>query len=325
MEISASGSYLVVCDASSIVLVLHDPTGPVTSDVNIVLAMPATPVGTGATQGPPVVLMSSHAWLQGEPPVVSRRLGSCTYLTYRWMGSTIGWIVAQFETDIDGYYTALPANVPGTSTPTYVTGLAMRSPTKDYDTRKHLGAFAQIPAAVRQQIGRDVTLNFATRFFENVAGNEFAYSSAPSVVAYYGTGGALGHFIVISKYGASAAATDADHTIIHESGHALDYQWIAKNYNGQFPGGTYNDGGTLCTRISAISTFTTLYNECVADTASGINHTLYGFTGGILEFFAEVMSWRWQAQTVNLLAYFGTSARITRFENFLTSLGVALT
>jgi hypothetical protein len=113
--------------------------------------------------------------------------------------------------------------------------------------------------------------------------------------------------------------------ITHETGHSLDYSWLPGHYGlvgTTFAVGSYTIGPTTTAPWMTQQPYLiSLYATIRAD--AGMDHSIYAYTGGILEWFAEAIAARWTGNTAwQLKNMAGSGTYLAQFNAFLTALGV---
>jgi hypothetical protein len=320
-----SGEFSATVTANTILALGY---GPATTTVEVGVLITQDATGGRVVTLPGFVQWATPDTPGNTTPVVAQGATQSTYLRFRW-APVVGWLGVAFVPNIAPHRTALPANVPGTSTPAYMTGYAYRFPEWELSMAGHMAAVTTwVPTAIRQGIQTvGVTYELARTTWEgNIAwvdpnnsgtyhdrswsagGSGFTSTTYVQVYDYYQT----------TSWGTLSAANARDHIVVHETAHAVDFRWGDIHY-----GGAWTFGGSAVPNCRNHPTIIALYAAIQADAGYAASAPPYG-KGHIAEWWAEMLSFYWQGATDMMLVNCANNTTLrTQFVAFLTSVGLA--
>ena len=226
----------------------------------------------------------------------------------------MGWICVDHVDDIPAPLVDWPQTHPTSGAATYVRGYATRFLNRERDMDLYIRDLVNyVPQAVRSALFNDrlfYTLGYSLYEALNGAGvsGAEAYTEAspglsappPLVVMHrYGT-----HEDIDPKFYHSSAQV-----IVHETAHVVDIRWIvASNPSGP---GTLTVNGTTFDRMINHPDIVSMYAAVQAD--PNMNHSLYAYYGGRVEWWAECLSERWMQLEVDLMQSMGAKVNSSTY------------
>jgi hypothetical protein len=232
--------------------------------------------------------------------------GHClqVYATDRWFyrrliySQTVGWICTDHLDDIPPVVKKFPTVVSGTSTPTYLNGTAVRYARRDRDIDLYTQDLTTyIPSNIRQK-----TFNYGTQValgpshVDTVGGGSPQIGNLGAAYVYPATdlSGKQAVTVVLRPYVFSQYANHkykggSAYEAVHEYGHVVDQTWIIAN--GLSSTGSLIASGTTYSTLKDHPDMVALYAAVFAD--PNMDHTLYAYTGGLTEWWAECCASKW--------------------------------
>ena len=198
---------------------------------------------------------------------------------------------------------------------TLVRGYSYRDNNMDQDAGRVIQAcVAHVPSSVRNGL-KNIGLRYVTGTSNGSVSPEYWASGAPASAAaltYWGpTASQRKIFLPPQQKDPASTIQESDRrVVVHETAHAIDF-----GYN------EWTGAGPVSTFLSSDSSIVSLHAAAIADPA--MDHSLYAYTGGRQEWWAESLAQLWMGLSSNLLASMGgSSSRVTTFTNYCSSKGI---